>query len=407
MALNKHCRERTRTLMKIALINPNINGEYPQPPLGLLSIAAACIEQGDSVMLIDAKAHNLSSKNIINQIECQDIVGITATSLSYPAALELAKQIKTAYPKRLLVLGGIHATLFPEEVIKGGIFDAVVVGEGEKMMPLVKEKGIYKSDIPVDLNESPPLPYHLLNGFRPRIAYGKHQPFMPILTARGCPYKCSFCSNPVFGNKYRAMSVDRVIGEIAQLSADYGIKEIKFYDDVFTMDKSRAIEISQRIAGSVAWSCMTRVNLVDREVLKNMKLGGCYSIAYGLESGDANILKSISKNTTLEQAEQAIRYSKEAGMTNIVGYFMLGAPGETLETIDKTVDFAISLGLDHAQFSIATALPGSELYELIPEHLRANSYALADDNNPSLCELSPTQLKVAQIGANKRFKRGE
>lgn len=391
--------------MKIALINPNINGEYPQPPLGLLSVAGACIAQGDDVMLIDANAHKLSVKKIIEQIECVDIVGITATSLSYPAALELAKAIKVDSNK-FLVLGGIHATLFPEEIIKGGIFDAVVVGEGEKVMPLIKQRGIYKSDIPVNLDGLSPLPYHLLDGFRPRIAYGKHQPFMPILTARGCPFKCSFCSNPVFGRKYRAMSVERILHEIDSLYFECGVGEVKFYDDVFTMQKERTIEISQRIDNLVSWSCMTRVNLVDQELLREIKRGGCYSIAYGLESGDADILKSISKNTTLEQAEEAVRYTKEAGI-KVIGYFMLGAPGETLSTIDKTVDFAIELGLDHAQFSIATALPGSELYNHVPEALRANSYALPHDNNPSLCGLSPAQLKYAQKNAYKRFKRGK
>ena len=393
--------------MKIALINPNINGEYPQPPLGLLSVAASCIQHGDSVMLIDANAHKLSSKKIIEQIECVDLVGITATSLSYPVALQLAKDIKSEYHKAL-VLGGIHATLFPEEIIKDGIFDIVVAGECENVMPVLIElrrKGIYDGHNVIDIDTIPPLPYHLLNGFRPQIAYGKHQHFMPILTARGCPFKCSFCSNPVFGNKYRAMSVEKVIDEIDHLYY-YGIKEIKFYDDVFTMEKKRAIEISILIDNRVAWSCMTRVNLVDWEVLREMKGGGCYSIAYGLESGDADILKSISKNTTLEQAEQAVRYTKEAGI-NVIGYFMLGAPGETLDTIDKTVDFAIKLGLDHAQFSIATALPGSELYNLVPEALRANSYALPHDNNPSLCGLSPAQLRYAQKNAYKRFKRGK
>jgi len=394
--------------MKIALINPNQHLDYPQPHLGLLSIAGVCKQQGHGIRYIDANAHNLSSLEVIREIECVDIVGITATSLAYPAALELAKDIKSEYHK-CLVLGGIHASLFPEEIIKDGIFDAVVTGEGEKLMPILAElrhKGIYGNHLAVDLDQIPPLPYELLNGFKPRIAYGKHQPFMPILTARGCPFSCSFCSNVIFGKKYRARSVEGVIAEIEKLHYQHGVKEIKIYDDVFTMDKSRAVEISCHINNRVAWSCMTRVNLVDEYILKVMKRNGCYSIAYGLESGDPDILKSISKNTTLEQAEQAVRYSKEAGMTNIVGYFMFGAPGETLETIDKTVDFAIAIGLDHAQFSIATALPGSELYELVPEALRANSYALPWNNNPSLCELSPVQLKTAQVQAYKKFKRG-
>ncbi len=394
--------------MKIALINPNQHLDYPQPHLGLLSIAGVCKQNGHAVMYIDANAHNLSRKKVIEKIECVDMVGITATSLSYPAALELAQDIKSEYHKPL-ILGGIHGSLFPDEVIKEGIFDAVVVGEGERLMPLVaklKEKGAYYNHLPITLDELPPLPYELLDGFRPRIAYGKHQEFMPILTARGCPFNCSFCSNVVFGKKYREQSITNVLREIDWLRMRYGVGEIKIYDDVFTMDKDRAIELSQRIACSVAWSCMTRVNLVDYNVLKQMRLGGCYSIAYGLESGDAAILKSISKNTTLEQGEAAVRYAHEAGI-RVIGYFMLGAPGETLETIDKTSDYAIKLKLDHAQFSIATALPGSELYNHVPDARRANSYALPGVDNPSLCELSQAQLKIAQANAYKRFKRGK
>ena len=395
--------------MRMALINPNLKGKYPQPHLGLLSVASVCIEQGHDVRLLDANAHNLSLKKIVKEIECADIVGLTATSLSYPTALEIANHIRFYYPHRFLVLGGIHASLFPDEIIKEGVFDAVVVGEGEKtIIPVLelRERGAYHSHLPVDMEELPPLPYELLDGFRPRIAYGRHQEFLPILTARGCPFKCSFCSSVIFGKHYRALSVDKVIADIYRLHNEYGVKEIKIYDDVFTMDKARAIELSQRIAGSVAWSCMTRVNLVDRETLDEMKRGGCYSIAYGLESGDANILKSISKNTTLEQGEAAVRYAREAGI-RVIGYFMLGAPGETIETIDRTIDYAIKLKLDHAQFSIATALPGSELYNHVPESARANSYALPDADNPSLCSLSPAQLKMAQAKAYKRFKGGK
>lgn len=398
--------------MRIALINPNQYLDYPQPHLGLLSVAAVCIKEGHDVTLIDANAHNLTDQEIIKRIECTDMVGLTASSFSYPEAERLARVIRKHYPHRFLVLGGIHASLMADEIIKERLFDAVVAGEGERLMPLVlnlMDRGAYHSNngVVADVNELPILPYYLLNGFRPRIAYGKHQKFMPILTARGCPFACSFCSNPVFGRVYRAMSVDRVMEEIIILRQDCGVKEIKIYDDVFTLDKQRAIEISKAIGSmNIAWSCMTRVNLVDIEVLKAMKAGGCYSVAYGLESGDSTILKSISKNTTLEQAREAVALTREAGIRTI-GYFMLGAPGETLETINRTTDFACSLGLDHAQFSIATALPGSELYNHVPEGMRANCYAIDGMENPSICELSPAQLKMAQREAYRRVRKGK
>lgn len=395
--------------MRIVLINPDTHTKYPQPPLGLLSITTVCLHWGHSVRIIDANANHISADKIAEQVELDDVVGITATSLSYPEAVQLAKVIRAAHPYKFMVLGGVHATVATGEVFDTSIFDAVVDGEGEAAIALVldlMEKGVYRVDSVVDLDEIPPLVYDLLDGHRPRVAYGKHQPFMPMLTARGCPFKCSYCSKAVFGNRYRAMSVDRVIAEIGLLRTQFGVREVKFYDDVFTMDKERTIELSSRIGGTISWSCMTRVNLVDRLTLRGMKQNGCYSVAYGIESGDPGILKGISKNITLEQVEQAVGYSKEASL-RVIGYFMLGAPGETLETIEKTVDFATSLGIDHAQFSIATALPGSELYELVPEHLRANSYAVDGVGNPSLCELSPFQLKEALQQANKRFKRGK
>jgi radical SAM superfamily enzyme YgiQ (UPF0313 family) len=347
-------------------------------------------------------------KKIAALVECDDVVGITAMSLLYPDAVAIGKALKGAYPYKFIMLGGVHATVAHEEVLQSGAFDAAVVGEGEtailKVLKMM-ERGIYFADGAVDLNGIPPLKYELLDGHRPKMSYGKHQAFMPILTSRGCPFNCSFCCR-IFGRKYRTMSTDKVMGEIKRLQNCFNIKEIKFYDDVFTLDRARAIELSDRIGGSISWTCQTRVNLVDRPTLRAMRRGGCYCVSYGIESADPAILKSISKSTTIEQVEQAVRYSKESGL-RVIGYFMLGAPGETLETIKKTVDFAISSGIDHAQFSIATALPGSELYELVPERLRANSYAVKGADNPSLCELSPAQLKEALGEANRRFKRGK
>lgn len=393
------------SLMRVALINPTMHTKYPQPPLGLLSIATVCLHQGHSVTIIDANARRISTEQIVEQVDTFDAVGITAVSLSYPEALTIAKAIKKAHPYKFIVLGGVHATV---ATIDSLAFDAIVIGEGEEaILKVLKEMkpGVYwNGDRIVDLDAIPPLSYAILYGFQPRMSYGKHQTFMPLLISRGCPFHCSFCSKAVFGNKYRTMSIDNVMREIKRLRHQFGFKEVKFYDDVFTLDKDRVVELSNRIGDKVSWTCMTRVNLVDRLTLKMMKDGGCYCVAYGIESADPSILKSITKNIKLEQVEQAVRYSQEAGL-KVIGYFMLGAPGETMETIKKTVDYAASLGIDYAQFSIATALPGSELYELVPERLRANFYLLPGEDNPSLCELSSRQLKQALKWANQRFKK--
>ncbi|KKN25478.1 hypothetical protein LCGC14_0884430 [marine sediment metagenome] len=380
--------------MKIILINPDTHTKYPQPPLGLLSLATVLKQAGHGVKILDMN-HLRESKEVLFHYEMAEVVGITSTSISYEDAEFCANLIRRKFPRKFLIIGGIHATLKAKEIMDDGIFDAVICGEGETTLQLavdLQEKGIYHQRNNVDINSLPILDYSFLNGFKPKIPRGRHQKFMPMITSRGCPFSCSFCSKAVFGNKYRTRDIDLVMAEIDILRRDYGVNNIKFYDDVFTLEKDRAVELSQRINNSVAWSCMTRVNLVDRYTLNQMRRGGCYSIAFGLESGNAEVLKEINKNTTKKEAEDAVRYAKEAGM-NVIGYFMLGCPGETKQTIIETIDWAVWLGLDHAQFSIATALPGSELYEHLPS---ANSYCMNGQDNPSLCELTPQELKEYQ-----------
>jgi len=370
--------------MNVILINPDTKSKYPQPPLGLLSLATVLKQAGHGVKILDPNAKQLNGKVLIDVI-LADVVGITATSLTYEEAHKTALMIKNWYPRKFLVIGGIHATLLPDDIMADGVFDAVICGEGETSLPIavdLQEKGIYRQHNIVDIDSLPILDYSFLNGFKPKVPHGRHQKFMPMITSRGCPFSCSFCSKAVFGSSYRKRDIDLVMAEIDILRRDYGVNNIKFYDDVFTLD-------TQRINGDMEWSFMTRVNLVNRYTLNMMKRCGCYSIAFGLESGNAGVLKGINKNTTLEQGEEAVRYAKEAGM-KVIGYFMLGCPGETNATIMETIDWAASLPLDHAQFSIATALPGSELYNHLPS---ANSYCLNGQDNPSLCELTPNQLK--------------
>ena len=363
-------------------------------------MATVLKQAGHGVEILD------ENKSELENIRLADIVGITATSLSYLEARKIGANIKSWHPHKFLVIGGIHATLKAKEIIDDGIFDAVICGEGETTLQLavdLQEKGIYHQHNNVDINSLPIIDYSFLNGFKPKIPHGRHQKFMPMITSRGCPFSCSFCSKAVFGNKYRTRDIDLVMGEIEVLRRGYGVNNIKFYDDVFTLDKDRAVELSQKINNSVAWSCMTRVNLVDRYTLNQMRRGGCYSIAFGLESGNAEVLKGINKNTTKKGAEDAVRYAKEAGM-NVIGYFMLGCPGETKQTIMETIDWAVWLKLNHAQFSIATALPGSELYESLPS---ANSYCMNGQDNPSLCELTPQELKEYQKVAETTLRMWE
>jgi anaerobic magnesium-protoporphyrin IX monomethyl ester cyclase len=220
----------------------------------------------------------------------------------------------------------------------------------------------------VDLDSLPFLAYHLLpwKKYRPHPPHGRALPFAVIITSRGCPYNCAYCSKPVFGRKFRAQSPERVVAELAYYRDKLGVREFAFYDDVFTLNKQRARDISEGILRKglkMHWSCETRVNLVDRELLRHMKQAGCYSIAYGIESASEEILGSLCKDIELGQVEEAVGMTHEAGIQT-VGYFMLGSPGETPATVKKTIDFARKLKLDFAQFSITTPFPGTRLYDL-------------------------------------------
>jgi radical SAM superfamily enzyme YgiQ (UPF0313 family) len=171
------------------------------------------------------------------------------------------------------------------------------------------------------------------------------------------------------GKTYRSNSPDYIVDEIRFLEEKFGINEVKFYDDVFTLDRRRVFAVCARLKEQgidVPWSCETRVNLVDGELLRTMKDAGCYMIEYGVESGNQEILNNLKKDITLEKIIEAFKLTHEAGIET-VAYFMLGSPQETSESIEETIEFAKKLDPDFVQFSIATPYPGTELYRLAIE----------------------------------------
>ena len=383
--------------MKILLISPPQNTRYPQPPLGLAMLAAVLEKEGHSVRILDLTALGLSENAIpqIIQTERPAIAGITAMTSTINSALSMARMIKETDANVLVVLGGAHVSILPEETLqKNPAVDIIVRGEGEKtILELVEaiEKNVhdfgnilgltYRTEFGLksnqlrepllDLDELPFPAFHLLpqGKYRLHPPFGRQSPAMPIMISRGCPYSCIFCSKSVFGNKYRNNSPVYVVNQIRLLIEKFGIKEIKFYDDVFTLDKKWVMNICTEMKNQgicAPWTCETRVNLVDNELLRTMKTAGCYMIAYGVESGDQGILTEVGKNVTLKQIVKAFNLTHEAGI-GTVGYFMLGTPNETPETINRTIEFAKELNPDFVQFSIATPFPGTELHRLAAE----------------------------------------
>ena len=353
--------------MNILLINPPQRTGSHQPPMGLALLAAVLERAGHKVKIGDVGTQWLDA------IQDADVVGITAVTPTITAAWQLAKDVKARNPRAKIILGGQHASLLPEESLNAAPFDVVVTGEGEKTIldAINGAHGIMPGERIRQMDNLPYLAYHLLDWgqYSYMAPHGKYRPTLPMQTSRGCPYSCAFCSKPVFGKDYRAMSPWRVLSEIRDVVNAYGVREIAFYDDVFTMDKKRTHEICEGLLKQgikIHWTCETRVNLVDLDLLQHMKQAGCMAIAYGIESGSPRIRMQLNKGITGAQIETAVSWTQKAGIETI-GYFMVGTPGETADDVQATIDFAVDLGLDYAQFSQTMAYPGTALYESLPE----------------------------------------
>lgn len=374
--------------MNILLINPPSATKYPQQPTGLATIASV-LEKSHDVKIVDMITGFYPY--LIKLYEQADIVGISANIKNIYSAGQIAKMVKSVNPKTRIILGGPFGTLLPQATMEAiPEIDMLIRGEGEfwalsmivafgspSAMPGISYRhngeirhNPAREEI-ADINEYTPA-YHLLPmmEYKPHPPRGRAKPYAMMVTSRGCPYQCTFCAKPIFGNQYRSMTPAKIVGEIAKLRLNYGIKEIGFYDDIFNIDSDRVVEFCTRLRmmnSDIIWTCESRVSLVDENQLGRMQRAGCYAVAYGIESGSQRILDLYKKNIENRQVEEAIIKTKEAGMETI-GYFMIGAPGETLEDVKATVDFAKRLPLDYAQFAVTLPYPGTELYD---NHVKA------------------------------------
>jgi len=241
-----------------------------------------------------------------------------------------------------------------------------------------RDKGevVHTPDRPLirDLDSIPFPARHLLPLDRYQTIHTGRKRFATLVTSRGCPGKCMFCFRP-FGRNLRYRSMDNVMGEVRELVERFRVEEISILDDAFTLDRDRVAEFCDRVSASglrFAWRLGngTRVDLIDDELLKMMKRAGCYEVAFGIESGDDEVLRKIGKEITTAQVERAFAAAKRAGMETI-GFFMIGHPFDTVETMRKTIDFAIRLDPTYAQFTMSTPLPGTALWTWVKKHGRS------------------------------------
>ncbi len=187
------------------------------------------------------------------------------------------------------------------------------------------------------------------------------EPMLTVLSSRGCPYNCSFCFKGIVGRTYRQRSPDNIADELQYIIDNHGVRNFYFIDDLFTIDVRRLETILDHFIErnmDIRWRCLARVDRVNPELLAKMYQAGCRQIHYGIESGNEEVLKRTAKHIRLDQVRDAVRWTEEAGIQS-KGYFILGLPGDNEETMEETIEFAASLELSEAMFSIATPMPGT------------------------------------------------
>jgi len=348
----------------ITLVNPSfaVYVTHPSPPLGLAYLKAVLEKNGIRAKIVDETVGMPASPGAIDT----EWVGLTVFTPTAKNAYALADRMRAAGKK--VMLGGPHVSILPKEGLQHA--DKVIVGEGEKSILEVfsSKKKIIQSPLIEDLDSLPFPDWHGLPLEKYAAPTRKH-PYLKVMSSRGCTWSCIYCFKGIFGHAYRMRSAKNVVDEIEHLQKEYGTREISFTDDNLTHDRERAIDICREMLQrriKVDWACPNgvRVDKIDLPLLKLMKKAGCYQIGLGIESGNQGVLDKIGKGIKLEQVREAAEAAKKAGIETI-GFFMIGLPFDTEETMQQTIDFAKSLPLSLVQFTVTVPYPGTPLFSLV------------------------------------------
>ncbi len=415
-------------------------------PIGIAYLAAVTEKYGCETHVLDCMIEDESEKDIggsqvhvglsweeigkrVKEIN-PDIVGISCSySAQYDNSAKVAKIVKEVNNKALTFIGGSYHSAMPKDGLKDSNIDYVFIGEAENTIidvldslhgkkDLTKIDGIaYRKSNEIVINpktkfienvDELPFPARHLFKFEKYTKYDTsytiRKPHATMITSRGCPYDCTFCSiHSIWGYKFRGRSPENVADEIQFLEKEYGIKEIYFLDDIINFDRKRMMGICDEIIKrKIDIKFVTpngiRVDRLDRELLVKMKEAGCSTLMCSVESADEFILnKVIRKNSNLPKVIENVKIMNEIGIRT-VGYFIVGMPGDTQETIMKSADLAVELDFWDAYFAIATPLPGTHLWKMCKE----NKYVDEDiDTKPTMrmryANISTPQLSAKEV----------
>ena len=419
--------------MRIMLLYPKWTSDYGlishfakkagvYPPLNLAYLAAIAEKQGHKVRIIDGEVENISCDEMINEVLSfkPDIIGMTSTTPFFHFVEETAIILKKKLPKVPILLGGQHISVLREKTFHD-CFDFGFICEADNTFPLFlkqyekkgdlsKIKGLlfregekikYAGDAPLftDMDALLTPAFHLLKMDRYKIGTLQGvKNFAPIMTVRGCPFKCIFCSTKVFGKNLRKRSPELVIKDIKHLIDKYNIKHFIFLDDTLTLDKNHILKICELIIKeklNITFEGSTRANLVDEKLIIKMKEAGLIRLSFGLESVDENIRKIMRKEVPLESYITANKLTNKYKIETL-NSCMIGLPGETKNTIKKTLSFLRdSHEIKQANISIAVPYPGTELFDMAKNE--ANGLKLMIDDFSKFRRYNAAVMKVGDL----------
>lgn len=350
------------------------------PRLSIAYLAGYLRSQGIDCLALDAKYEGTALQDLILQVGRvqPEIVGLTAMTPEINETVETAEALKKAFPAVKLVIGGPHVTALPEETLREfPVFDCGVIGEGELAMAQLarceddvqtipgivyrRSGSVCATALPQPVLDLDAITHPAWDLFSPSNVY-------PIIATRGCPFNCNFCMR-VSGKKVRWRTPEHIVAEIENLIESYRIERIVFHDETFGLDKKWAhrlldLMIEKEFPKKITWEATTRVDIADFDIYCKMKAAGCAWLAFGIESGNPEILKNTRKGITLEQAEHAVRLARKAKLS-LGSLFIIGHPHETRQTIEDTIAFAARLPTETVSCGLMVPYPGTEVAEIV------------------------------------------
>ncbi len=355
------------------------------PPLGILSIASYIEASGFNVHVMDVHAERADEKEVRRRLRHHKprYIGISVlTNMCIPSH-KIARICKEEVPDSLVVAGGVHAEAMPERMLRNSSFDCVVRGDGEEaMLDIMKNKPLEAIDglsfvnngqvihnkpreVEMDLDRFPFPAYHLVDfsNYFPAVGTYRNLPAINMLMTRGCPGYCTFCNSA--RTTLRARDPQKVVEQIKLLHNQYGIRQITFYDDTFTVLKKVCLEFCERLAAEdldITWTAYIRGDCFNEEIAAAMHKAGCHQVLVGVETGSPKIAKRIGKEIDFKRYKEAVRIAHRHGM-EVRGSFILGNMDETLDTMKETLAFALDMDIDLFQPTISTPYPGTALYK--------------------------------------------